>query len=221
MLHKTRGIVLGHINYKENSIITRIYTEEYGLRSYIVNGVKNSKKGNKMAYFQSLSILDMIVYENQNKDIQRISEMKLFLPFKSIPFNPVKIIIAMFLSELLVKCLKEESANPKKFNFLLEQIALFDQIKEHIEDFHIGFMIELSAFLGFAPNRVEDFKSAGMRISSRQSEILNALLDSNKMPSKGEDRSQLLDLLITYYQYHIDNFGAFKSINVLREVVHN
>ncbi len=163
----------------------------------------------------------MIVYENHRKDIQRISEMKLFLPFQSIPFNATKSIIAMFLSELLVKCLKEESANPEKFNFLLEQIALFDQLKESVQDFHISFMIKLSSFLGFAPNKVEDFISVGMRLNGDQIKNLNKLFELDKMPQRGEERSQLLDLLIKYYQYHIDNFGAFKSINVLREVVHN
>lgn len=221
MLHKTRGIVLGYISYKENSIIAKVYTEEFGLRSYIVNGVKSSKKGNKMAYFQSLSILEMVVYENQNKEIQRISELKLFLPFKSIPFHPFKIIIAMFLAELLIKCLKEESANSAKFSFLVEQIALFDQINEHIEDFHIDFMLKLSSFLGFAPNQLKDFNSAGVLMDSRQSKIVNNLINFNKMPLNGADRFQLLELLIRYYQYHLDNFGAFKSVNVLREVVHN
>ncbi|MEQ8360899.1 MAG: DNA repair protein RecO [Cytophagales bacterium] len=221
MLHKTRGIVLGYISYKENSIIAKVYTEEFGLRSYIVNSVKSSKKGNKMAYFQSLSILEMVVYENQNKEIQRISELKLFLPFKSIPFHPFKIIIAMFLAELLIKCLKEESANSAKFSFLVEQIALFDQIKEHIEDFHIDFMLKLSSFLGFAPNQLKDFNSAGVLMDSRQSKIVNNLINFNKMPLNGADRFQLLELLIRYYQYHLDNFGAFKSVNVLREVVHN
>ncbi len=221
MLHKTRGIVLGHISYKDNSIIAKVFTEEFGLRSYIVNSVKSSKKGSKMAYFQSLSILDMVVYENQSKEIQRISELKLFLPFKSIPFHPIKIIIAMFLAELLIKCLKEESANSTKFNFLVEQIALFDQIKEHIEDFHIEFMLKLSSFLGFAPNKLVDFNSAGIIMDAHQSKIVDNLINSNKMPDKGADRFQLLELFIRYYQYHLDNFGPFKSINVLREVVHN
>lgn len=221
MLHKTRGIVLGHINYRETSIIAKVFTEEFGLRSYIVNGVKGSRKGSKMAYFQSLSILDMIVYENESRDLQRISDMRLFLPFESIPFVHNKVIIAMFLAELLLKCLKEESPNREKFNFLTEQIALLDKLKTGVEDFHILFMLKLSSFLGFEPNSTEDFRASGIAINAHQTEILEKLFDGQELPRKGYDRSIILDILIKYYQFHIDNFGSFKSINVLREIVHN
>lgn len=221
MLHKTRGIVLGHINYKETSIIAKIYTEEFGLRSYIVNGAKGSKKSNKMAYFQALSLLSLVVYENEKRDIQRISEMKLEYPFQSIPFHNTKSIIALFISELLQKCLREESANPKKFHFLMDEIRHFDEIQAGIENFHILFMLKLAYFLGFAPSKAEDFQHAEIRRKPGTEKLLDKLLDSHELPKNGYERSLLLDALVQYYQYHIENFGAFKSINVLRDVVHN
>jgi DNA repair protein RecO (recombination protein O) len=221
MLHKTRGIVLGHINYKETSIIARIYTEEFGLRSYIVNGAKGSRKSNKMAYFQVLSILNMVVYENEKKDIQRISEMKLDYPFQSIPFHHTKSIIALFISELLQKCLREESANLKKFSFLIDEIRHFDEMKEAIEEFHILFMLKLAYFLGFAPSSANDFEHAEIRRKPGVEKLIRQLLESHQLPKNGYERSLVLEALIQYYQYHIDNFGIFKSIKVLRDVVHN
>lgn len=221
MLNKTRGIVLGHINYKDSSIIARIYTEEFGLRSYIVNSVKSSRKGNKMAYFQSLSLLDMVVYENEKKDIQRISEYRLFYPFQSIPFQQKKIVIAMFISELLLKALKEESSNKIKFDFLINEIKSFDSAEKNFQNFHLEFMIKLCVFLGFAPGKAEDFKNAGIALNMEKEKILNSVLYSNEMPKNGYDRSIFLDIMIKYYQYHIDNFNTFKSINILKDVIHN
>jgi DNA repair protein RecO (recombination protein O) len=221
MLYKTRGIVLGSINYKDTSIITKIYTEEFGLRSYIVNGAKSSKKGNKMAYFQSLSLLDMVVYENESRDIQRISEQRLFHAFNSISFHHTKNIIVMFLSELLLKCLKEESANPHKFIFLVNEIISLDESKKGFEDFHLHFMMKLSSYMGFQPTNSQDFKELQIHLKPDIEILLENILTENKYPTKGIDRSNILDVLIHYYQFHIDNFGAFKSIKVLREVVHN
>ena len=59
MLHKTRGIVINNIKYGETSIIIKIYTEVFGLQTYIENGVHNAKSKNKIALFQPLNLLDM------------------------------------------------------------------------------------------------------------------------------------------------------------------
>ena len=35
MLFKTRGIVINYIRYRETSVIVKIYTEEFGIQTYI------------------------------------------------------------------------------------------------------------------------------------------------------------------------------------------
>ncbi|MBS1655487.1 MAG: recombination protein O N-terminal domain-containing protein, partial [Bacteroidetes bacterium] len=63
-LHKTKGIVLRTVKYGETSVIVTIYTELFGIQSYLVNGVRvSSKKGSgKANLFQPSAILDMVVY---------------------------------------------------------------------------------------------------------------------------------------------------------------
>jgi len=41
MIFKTRGIVFRFTKFKETSIIVTIFTEVFGLQSYIVNGVRS------------------------------------------------------------------------------------------------------------------------------------------------------------------------------------
>ena len=86
MLHRTRGIVLSYIKYKETSIIVRIFTEAFGMQSYIVNSVRSAKSRGKMALYQPLSLLDLVVYHKSGKDLQRISETKFSYAYSSIPF---------------------------------------------------------------------------------------------------------------------------------------
>ncbi len=78
MTHKTKGIVLRSVNYGETSVITSVYTESFGLQSYIVKGVRQStKKGqSKQIYFQPGAILEMEVYHNELKNLQFIKEYK-------------------------------------------------------------------------------------------------------------------------------------------------
>ena len=78
MVHNTKGIVLRVVKYGETSVIVTIYTELFGIQSYIVNGVRTtSKKGaSKASLFQPAAILDLIVYHNELKNLQRIKESR-------------------------------------------------------------------------------------------------------------------------------------------------
>ena len=43
MLHKTRGIVFNVTDYQEASVIVQLFTEKFGIQSYIINGVRKPK----------------------------------------------------------------------------------------------------------------------------------------------------------------------------------
>ena len=74
--HKTKGVVLKTVRYGETSIIAGIFTELFGLQSYLINGVRvTSKKGSgKANMLQPGAILDMVVYHNELKNLQRVKE---------------------------------------------------------------------------------------------------------------------------------------------------
>ena len=75
MVHKTRGIVLRTVKYGETSLVATLFTELFGVQTYMVNGVRASKKlSSKAGYFQHAAILDLVVYHNEHKSMQRIKE---------------------------------------------------------------------------------------------------------------------------------------------------
>ena len=222
MLHKTRGIVLGHIKYGDTSIISKIYTEEFGLQTYIINGVRSKSSKNKIALFQPLTLLDMVVYYKENRDINRISEIKCNTVFHSIPFEQKKICIVIFISELLSKTIKEHHSNKELFEWILHSIAYLDEVSEKYENLHLQFMIQLAAFLGFSPGSVEDIIEE-IRISLTEEEknsmeCLMTAAPDEYVRIDNQTRRHLLDCLIRYYAVHIDNFGTINSLSVLQEV---
>ncbi|WP_461791781.1 recombination protein O N-terminal domain-containing protein [Pedobacter sp.] len=77
MLHKTRGIVLRTTTYSESSVVVQVFTEKFGIQSYLINGVKKPKAKIPMNMLQPLHLLEMVVYHKQNIQIQRISEARL------------------------------------------------------------------------------------------------------------------------------------------------
>ena len=106
-LHKTKGIVLKIVKYGETSLIVTVYTELFGLQSYMVSGVRTStKKGpGKANLFQPAAILDLVVYHNELKHLQRIREFRWGYLYQHIFFNVMKNAVALFMVELLQKCL--------------------------------------------------------------------------------------------------------------------
>ena len=118
MLFNTRGIVFQKVNYSESSIIVKIYTEEFGIQSYIIKGIKSKRSSFKLAYFQPLTILDLVVYHKENKNIHNIKEVKVLYAYHDVMINPVKQSFLFFLNEILFKTIKEETQNKLLFEGL-------------------------------------------------------------------------------------------------------
>ena len=233
MLVKTRGIVLSFIKYRETSIITRIYTEELGLQSYIVNSVR--QKAGRIALFQPFTLLDMVVYTSPKGGITRISEYKCDYPFSSIPFDIRKSSILLFLSEILSHTIREEEENRPLFEFLYQSIRHFDEQEQGFENFHLHFLLQLSAYLGFGATSGAEitsqvaFSGTSTTIDGRPAiihfQMYEALFDQllhhpgQAAVPNGRVRRELLQIIIKYYQLHVEKLGEIRSLQVLSEVL--
>jgi len=235
MLIKTRGVVLNYIKYRETSIIARVYTEQLGLQSYIVNSVRTQRKGSRIALFQPFTLLDMVVYTSKQGGLTRISEYKAAHPFHSIPFDIRKSSIVMFLSEVVSRTVKEEEENPPLFQFLYQAILAFDELEEGFENFHLVFLLQLSHHIGFGPTSGKEIVEQVAFSANAQSatsaptvlalqayeEYFDELLNDPARTTipNGRVRRELLSVLVRYYQLHVDKLGEIKSLAILSEVL--
>ena len=228
MLHKTRAIVINYIRYRETSIIAKVYTEKFGIQSFIENGVRSSKGKNKIALFQPLSLLDLVVYHDEKKEIHRISEIKSNFPFRTLPYDIYKSSIGIFLDEILNKTLKEHSENTFLFDFLHHSLIFLDETEENFENFHLIFLLKYAFFLGFSPQNaneiVTQFEGFNITIpfDADYQKLMNQLIIADYqtpilMP-RGV-RNHLLEIIILFYRLHVEEFGEIKSLQVLREVL--
>ena len=229
MLHKTRGIVINYIRYRETSIIVKIYTEEFGIQTYIENGVRsaNARSKNKIALFQPLTLLDLVVYHRDNGSIMRISEVKCNTPLQTLPYQFVKTGIALFITEVLSKTMKEEAGNPEMFFFLFQSILFLDTQPEGYENFPIQFLLKLSQYLGFAPGQARELleQIGEIRLTESteaESAALDALIGRNygeHVRISGVARRNLLEHVLRFYQLHVENFNELRSLPVLKEMM--
>ncbi len=229
MQFKTRGIVLSFIKYRETSIITSIYTESFGLQRYVVNGVRAKKPRINVALFQPLTLVNMVVYHNPEKELHRISEINCQSPFRAIPFRVKQTAIALFISEVMVKSLNEAHENLALFDFLLESILSLDELSLSPDNFHLQFMLKLTKYLGFEPESpqllLQELNHHGQynSISDSELQLLQELKLSQYQSPPSVDsnitRRRLLNLLLDFYTLHIESFVRIKSPKVLMEVI--
>jgi len=219
MLHKTKGVVFRYIRYGETSIIVTIFTETFGLQTYIVNGVRSASSKNKIALYQPLMLLDMVVYYRENAEITRIKEAKCFYPYQFLFQDVKKSSIGLFINEVINRSVKEESHASELCQFITQSLITLDKI-EKPENFHLSFLIQLSRYLGFGPQNVDEILG-GRFVTGEEEIILQNLIDKTDpdISITYSSRRNLLDALLRFYSIHIENFGEMKSVQVLHEVL--
>lgn len=221
MVHKTRGVVFRFTRYGETSIIVSIFTDLFGLQSYIVNGVRSASARNKIALYQPLTLLELVVYHRPNANINRIKEIRCLHPYQTITSDVRKSAIAIFLNELINKTIKEESHATELCTFLINSFIALDTIVQRTENFHLLFMIKLSRLLGFGAFNTNEI--LGVRVVDDSTEqLLQKMLDADydeSLSISNDKRRELLDLLIRFYADHIENLGEMRSLHVLKEVL--
>ncbi len=228
MLKKTSGIILSSIRYGDTSIVVKIFTRELGLKSYLVNGVRTMGKGSKMAHYQPLTLLDLVVYEKESAGLQRISEAKLQRAHQRIPFEFSRTSIALFMTEVISRSIYENYQNEGLFDFYAESVVILDQEATKLSLFPLVFLIEQAKFLGFSPEGAEGFilESKKQPFSPQE---LGLTMDTLKSLLKEKYESQvkipiflrrkLLDHLLDFYADHLDNPSLFKSLKVIRQLM--
>lgn len=220
MLQKTKGIIFRLVKFGDTSIIVSIFTEQFGLQSYLVKGVRTNSRKSKIALFQPLTLVELVVYHKESGGIMHIKEVKCFHPYQQLNANVRKATIAMFINEVLNKSVKEQSHAVDIFNFIAESLMYLDTL-DAPENFHLKFLIGLSKHLGFGPNLASEVLG-GRMISDQEERALQQMLQQDfKTPVSltYEQRKNILSTLLRFYQAHVDGFGELKSVAVLKEIL--
>jgi len=240
MLITTRGIVLNKINYGESSVITKIYTEKFGLQSYIFKGIKKSSSKNKRSLLEHLTIVEITVYHNEKSNIKIAKEIKLDTRYKTLQIDIIKSSIAVFINEILYNTIKEEVKNSELFDFLINSLLILDLSNSKFHNFHLIFLIKYMKYLGFYPiNNFDEMNKyfnlnegkfqnsipiEGYYIDEYHSYIFSKLIDvrfdeMENIELTTTERRYILEQIIKYYQLHISNFSKINSLEVLRNVI--
>lgn len=241
-LHTTKAVILRTVHYGETSLIVTAYSELFGLQSYIVQGVRtSSKKGSgKANYFQPGSILELVVYHHELKNLQRIKEFKWSYLYNEVFSNVIKNCVLLYMVELLQKCIKQPESNAELFSFVEESFMQLDKADETVTaGLSIYFAIHLATFFGFQITHDEQLPVLDLQdgkftdahpqhayyVDGKTAALIYELLkvmqpaELHEVPMNHVQRRSILEAMETFYALHLPEFGKMKTLQVLKEVL--
>lgn len=237
MLITTRAIIFRTIKYQETSLIVEAYTELKGLRKYIINGVRKSKATTPASLLQVMNLVEIVAYEREDRDLNRLKEVRLAYNFQQIPFDVIRGTLGLFMAEIARKTVLERENNRPLFAFLFESFQFLDRTPHALANVPLQFLLEFSTYLGIMPSgewssqtpffdlREGQFTGSlpahGEYLAEEKSLVLFRLLHADKdhaheLKVEKQLRLNLLDDVIRYFNMHIEGMGEINSAKILR-----
>ena len=220
MKEKTRGIVLHTLRYSDTKVIATLFTESRGAVSFAVRIPHSRRSTMQNVLLAPLTMLEVDIDYQDSARLQRMVDIHIDEPYRTLPYHPLKQTIALFLSEFLYYALREEQDNPELYSYLVNSLMWLDARDEGFANFPLTFLIRLSRFLGIWPNTEE--AQAGLPDGERELVPVMLRMDYATMhlfQFTREQRARLLQVLNDYYRSHLPHFPELRSMAILREVL--
>jgi len=234
MKYKSRAIALSYLKQGESSIIARVFTEEKGLQSFIVKGVRAKKAKKKLGLFQPLQLLSINATHLPKNSLQYISEIALEHSQITDGIDMKKNFISIFVAEVISKVLLETEKDKALFKFIWELKNDLNNLEKINPNFPLIFLIRLSEYLGFSPSKEQitgvyfnmelgqftnNQQQLDYYVERDNSSYLRELLENKDINIPYQNRNQILLHLIQYYklQHHeLKNMTSHLIIESLR-----
>lgn len=232
--YKARGIVLHSMKYGERKLIIHIFTAQYGRRSYVAKlSANNSGRG----LYQPLFILDFDAWAGRG-ELHNIEQPQLAFCLADLPFDIVKSTIALFLSELLYRLIKEGEPDPGLYRFVEESVAELDGMGDGTANFHLWFLVRLTEYMGYAPQDnyepghsldyrngtyTPELPSHTLAMPPAEATLFHTLNGCRADELAGirlarEQRVSMLERLTDLYGFHTDAIYSVNSLRILSEI---
>ena len=233
MLSKHRGILLQTIRYSDHSVILKLFTEQEGLQSFVF---RKSSKQKSAGILQPLSILEIEAWKKPQTDLYSVRELRTAYSYKTIGNDYLKNSVVLFLNEILLQVIKEPGHALEEMNhFITSWLILFDN-EERAGEKHLFFLAELCNYLGIHPvnnysseRKYFDVSSAqfvsfsnGNQLTFNEEDSLlfhRILFEREDLRLTREQKKNMADSFVLYYQVHLPGVKEIKSLPVLKEIL--
>ena len=215
-------ILLHTTKYGDSSLILHGFTREQGRKSFMVRGLGRKRGSSSTALLHPLSILELELRPGAEYAIAQLKDYTAKYPLHSLRGSIIKNTIALYISELLYRTLRDSESDPSLYDFLESSILALNALDGGTPNFHIWFTIKYISLLGFMPDSssLELFET----FEPWQRELLSRFLTSEvgeslKISLKREKRNEFIESLVRFLEQCLGQRIDIKSLNVLHQVL--
>ncbi|HCV14940.1 MAG TPA: DNA repair protein RecO [Rikenellaceae bacterium] len=232
-------IVLHTIKHKENGLVVQCYTNRGGRESLFIKYSNKSKVKINLSQLHPLAILNAELSVMKLGSMQSIKEATPIVRLASIRGDIYKSSIALFISELIMRSIREIEENAQLYEFLSNAVLTLENIREGVSNFHPWFLVNFCRHLGYSPKiermpqgelfdivtaeyiRTPD--SETICFDETDSMLLYRFFKASaqvltQIKIDGKKRHQFIGQMIKYLSFHIGSELKIESLDVLHEV---
>ena len=240
---KSSVIVLHYLKYGDSGLVLHVLDSEQGRTSLLLRGLGKGKSSPDQGSIFNLSILDVVTYDSPKASMSNLREYEPKVALNEIRTDLNKSVIALFISELLYRSIKDGDGDRELFEWLCEAIVRLDAEEGSCANFHLWFLVEYSRKLGFLPRDNFNAENCFFDIVSaryidrntyrlgeskqffpqQESALLHIISTSTPeevmaLPLTGQQRSDFAARCIDFLSYHLETPLNVKSLSVLHEI---
>ncbi|MBS1937348.1 MAG: recombination protein O N-terminal domain-containing protein [Bacteroidetes bacterium] len=235
MLQTTRAVALRTFRHGDHTTVLKAYTEQFGLRSYMVR--TGPRSAVKPMHLQPLARLELVVTEDRERDLHAVREARILLPYTGVASDPRRGMLLLFAQEVFYRTLREGVQDPALFAFVMNTLEAINGGPE-LGRIPLDLLVGLSHHLGFLP---EPPLPGQDRFDLREGRFFHGAPDhafcmdhassaafagllhgkhgtAASIPAAG--RTALLGHLLMYFRLHVEGFGDLRSPEVLHALLH-
>jgi DNA repair protein RecO (recombination protein O) len=228
-----RALVLQAIRHGDRKQILRLYTQQHGAITVVAVPSRSPSSKIRPASLLPLSLIDAQLSVHESRDIHRLSESSVYFVPRHSPWSPAALAVGQFINEVLLKCMREQHANPPLYSLAEHAVMALDDDRLP-PSFHLVFLKRLAALMGIAPqNNCSESEpyfdcregcfskvslSFPLGLSHADSVLLSQFLTNENRSFTRTERNVILEVMEVYFRFHVPAFGELKSIAVVREI---
>ena len=214
MVFHSELIVLNFTKIKENALVLHCLSEQWGRRGFIVTVPKAAGT----ALYQPLSILDAEVVENPRSELWRLRGVSAKFSLNGIRTSMAKNSMTMFMSEVLYRTIHDGDSEDGLYEWCRKAILTLDALDRDYANYHLRFLLEFAAALGFSPSAEDLAPFSGDRKAEMDALVRSDFASCMLLPLSGKARGDIAEKLLKYLEFHTGEQINVRSLAVLKEL---
>ncbi len=238
---KSQAIVLHLTKYGDSGLIAHVLDSRLGRRGIYLRGITKNKNNAVIAHFHNLAILEVVTATSTKSKLLYLREYHPIVQLHSIRTDISKGAIALFVSEVIFRTLREESGDEELFEWFKGMISALESLEGNCANFHLKFLTGFCRQMGFLPHdnyseqtllfdiisarfvTPDSSHDSSYLFSEQDSLLLHQLLSADldkvlKIPLNARARNSFCDQMLKYLGYWLDTSINIRSLAVLHAI---